>query len=269
MHKRSSNLSNCVIPVHELKKCVISVPKHFPGLPPGPIGSRPMMTWHVYVVLVSIKQYLRATYGVQADVAAPQLEVVGAPPPGREGRSPTAFTTAALGNPLPAGPSAVATSALPAASTVAALDTPPPAGPLRPTKAGNASSSLADGAEQRPSRTACWLYERHPCPAAVLPPPRFVPLSALNGSRRRRPWSSCRARARPSGDCLPATQTHAQTLLRQPRSSRCARTSPAPLAASCRLSLRLSNGHGGRARDGSSGDDGKSSRCALRRRHCV
>jgi hypothetical protein len=42
MHQRSSNLSNCVIPVHELKKCVISVPKHFPGLPPGPIGSRPM-----------------------------------------------------------------------------------------------------------------------------------------------------------------------------------------------------------------------------------
>jgi hypothetical protein len=196
---------------------------------------------------------------------APQLEVVGAPPLGREGRSPTAaFTAAALGASLPVGPSAVATSALPAASTVAALDTPPPAGPLRPTKGGNASSSLAGGAEQRPSRTAHWLRERHPCPAAVLPPPRFVPPSALNGSRRHRPWSSCRARARPSGDCLPATQTRAQALRRQPRSSCCARTSPAPLAASCRLSLRLADGHGGRARDGSSGGDGKSSRCALR-----
>jgi hypothetical protein len=32
MHQRSSNLCVCVIPVHELQKCVIPVPKHCSGL---------------------------------------------------------------------------------------------------------------------------------------------------------------------------------------------------------------------------------------------
>jgi hypothetical protein len=43
MHRRSSNLCVCVIPVHELSKCVTSVPERCSGLTAGPNGSRPVI----------------------------------------------------------------------------------------------------------------------------------------------------------------------------------------------------------------------------------
>jgi hypothetical protein len=54
MHRRSSNLRVCVIPVHKLKKCVISVPNRCPGLTAGPNGSNPCpaTTWHACVALL-------------------------------------------------------------------------------------------------------------------------------------------------------------------------------------------------------------------------
>jgi hypothetical protein len=79
-----------------------------------------------------------------------------------------------------------------------------------------------------PRQHGMLMWHSSPSSSTCAPPKGRRPTRLHRG----RSWGSCRAGVCPSGDCLPTTQTHAQTSRRRPRSSRRASTSPTLVAAS-------------------------------------